>query len=217
MSDSQSAGAAGLPSRSPRLVVAVTGGIGSGKSTVAAMFRERGAAVVDTDVIAEELTRPGEPALDRIAARFGPEYLAAGGGLDRSKLRRLVFEDARARADLEAILHPLIETRVRERVLASDAPYVLVLIPLFAETGAYRDLVQRVLVVDCDEALQVQRTMQRSGLAADEVRAIMAAQVSRASRLALADDVIRNDDGLKQLAAQVEALDLRYRALVPRN
>ncbi|HTT39528.1 MAG TPA: dephospho-CoA kinase [Burkholderiales bacterium] len=198
-------------------MVAVTGGIGSGKSTVAAMFRKRGAAVVDTDVIAEELTRPGEPALDRIAARFGPEYIAAGGGLDRSKLRRLVFEDARARADLEAILHPLIETRVRERVLASDAPYVLVLIPLFAETGAYRDLVQRVLVVDCDEALQVQRTMQRSGLAADEVRAIMAAQVSRASRLALADDVIRNDDGLKQLAAQVNALDLRYRELVPRN
>lgn len=198
-------------------MVAVTGGIGSGKSTVAAMFRERGAAVVDTDVIAEEFTRPGEPALDRIAARFGPEYIAAGGGLDRSKLRRLVFEDARARADLEAILHPLIETRVRERVLASDAPYVLVLIPLFAETGAYRDLVQRVLVVDCDEALQVQRTMQRSGLAADEVRAIMAAQASRASRLALADDVIRNDDGLKQLAAQVNALDLRYRELVPRN
>jgi len=217
MSRSQSAAAAWPPSRSPRLVVAVTGGIGSGKSTVAAMFRERGAAVVDTDVIAEEFTRPGEPALDRIAARFGPEYIAAGGGLDRSKLRRLVFEDARARADLEAILHPLIETRVRERVLASDAPYVLVLIPLFAETGAYRDLVQRVLVVDCDEALQVQRTMQRSGLAADEVRAIMAAQASRASRLALADDVIRNDDGLKQLAAQVNALDLRYRELVPRN
>lgn len=195
-------------------MVAVTGGIGSGKSTVAAMFQERGAAVVDTDAIAQELTQSGQPALERIAARFGPDYLAADGGLDRGKLRRLVFADAGARADLQAILHPLIDMHVRQRVLASDAPYVLVLIPLLAETGGYRDLAQRVLVVDCNEALQLQRTMQRSSLAADEVRAIMAAQASRSSRLALADDVIHNDGGLEELASQVDALDLRYRTLV---
>jgi len=195
------------------LIVGVTGGIGSGKSTAAQLFRERGADLVDTDAIARELTRPGQPALEQITARLGAEHLAADGGLDRDKLRDRVFSNPDARRALEAILHPMIRREVEARVRASTGPYVLVLVPLLVETGGYRDLVQRVLVVDCDERLQVQRTMQRSGLTEGEVRAIMQAQATRSQRLALADDLIRNDGSPEELARQVDALDARYRAL----
>jgi len=217
MADARISDSAGVASKrlpgSARPVVGVTGGIGSGKSTVAGLFQELGAGIVDTDAIARELTLPGQPALRRIAERFGTEYLDTDGTLNRAKLRRLVFVEPGARNDLEAILHPLIGDQVRKRVQACDAPYVLVLIPLLAETGAYRDLLRRVLVVDCDEQLQVQRTMERSGLSADEVRAIMAAQASRSARLALADDIIVNDGGLAELNRQVAILDARYREL----
>jgi dephospho-CoA kinase len=195
------------------LIVGVTGGIGSGKSTAAQLFRERGADLVDTDAIARELTRPGQPALEQITARLGAEHLAADGGLDRDKLRNRVFSNPDARRALEAILHPMIRREVEARVRASTGPYVLVLIPLLVETEGYRDLVQRVLVVDCDERLQVQRTMQRSGLTEGEVRAIMQAQATRSQRLALADDLIHNDGSPEELARQVDALDARYRAL----
>jgi len=195
------------------LIVAVTGGIGSGKSTAARLFGERGAHVVDTDAIAHELTIPGAPALRLIASRFGDEYLTADGGLDRPKMRGRVFSDPEARRDLENALHPLIRTEVEARVLRSSAPYALVLIPLLVETGGYPDLVHRILVVDCEERIQVERTMQRSGLTEDLVRAVMRTQATRGQRLALADDVIQNDGTLEDLANQVAKLDTRYRKL----
>jgi dephospho-CoA kinase len=201
------------PDARARLVVGVTGGIGSGKSTVAELFRALGAVLVDTDAIAHELTLPGQPAVMQIAERFGQEILTADGSLDRAALRARVFSDPAARQDLENILHPMIRREVDRRVSEARGPYVLLLIPLLVETGGYKNVVNRILVVDCDESLQVQRTMQRSGLTEDQVHAIMRTQASRAARLALADDVIHNDGGLAALAPQVQALDARYRAL----
>ena len=144
--------------------VGLTGGIGSGKSVAARMFGELGAAVVDTDAIAHELTRPGGRAMAAIRRGFGAEYIAAGGGLDRARMRRLVFRDAGAKKRLEAILHPLIRRRSRARIAAARRPYVLIVVPLLLETGAYSDLIDRVLVVDCDEERQIARAMARSGL-----------------------------------------------------
>jgi dephospho-CoA kinase len=194
------------------LTVAVTGGIGSGKSTAARLFQDLGAGLVDTDAIAHELTLTGSPALDRIVSRFGSEYLAADGGLNRGKLRSRVFAEPDERRALEAILHPLIRREVEARVRGLSVPYTLVLIPLLVETGGFRELVRRVLVVDCDERAQVQRAVQR-GLTEEQVHAIIQAQATRSQRLALADDVIRNDGTLKELACQVELLDARYRML----
>lgn len=196
-----------------RLVIGVTGGIGSGKSTAARLFRERGADLLDTDIIAHELTGPGQPALEQIAERFGRDCLAVDGSLDRAALRGRVFSDPAARRDLEGILHPLIRREVDARERACSGPYVLVLVPLLVETGGYPELLDRVLVVDCDEEIQVQRTMQRSGLTEGEVRSIMRTQASRGARLMLADDVIHNDGDVAELARQVEALDGHYRAL----
>ena len=196
-----------------RLIVGVTGGIGSGKSTAARLFQQRGADLVDTDAIAHDLTRPGQSALDQIAAAFGTRFLTADGSLDRIKLRDYVFADPTARGTLEAILHPMIAREVQERLRKSTGPYVLLLVPLLIETRGYRDLVQRVLVVDCDENLQVQRAMQRSGLTELGVRAVMRAQATRAERLAAADDVIRNDGSLEELDRQVDTLDARYRTI----
>jgi dephospho-CoA kinase len=194
-------------------VVGVTGGIGSGKSTVAELFRALGAALVDTDDIAHELTLPGQPAVMQIVERFGREFVAADGSLDRAALRAKVFSDPGARRDLENILHPMIRREVERRISQARGPYALLLVPLLVETGGYKNLVNRILVVDCDESLQVQRTMQRSGLSEEQVHAIMRTQASRAARLALADDVIHNDGDLAELAPQVQALDARYRAM----
>ncbi len=190
--------------------VGVTGGIGSGKSRAAALFGELGADVVDTDDISHELTAAGGSAMPAIAAAFGPAAVAADSSLDRTVMRRLVFENPDARKQLETILHPLIRDRARSRVMASPAPYVLLVVPLLLETGAYRGLVQRVLVVDCDESLQITRAMQRSNLSPDAVRAIMAAQLPRQQRLAGADDVIRNDGDIAQLRGQVADLHHQY-------
>jgi len=201
-----------VPDARARFVVGVTGGIGSGKSTVAELFRALGAVLVDTDAIAHELTLPGQPAVMQIAERFGQELVAADGSLDRAALRAKVFSDPVARRELENILHPMIRREADRRTREAHGPYVLLLVPLLAETGGYRNLVNRILVVDCDEGLQVQRTMQRSGLTEEQVRAIMRTQASRAARLALADDVIHNDGGVAELAPQVRALDARYRA-----
>lgn len=196
-----------------RLIVGVTGGIGSGKSTAARLFQQRGADLVDTDAIAHELTRPRQPALDEIAAVLGTRFLTADGSLNRTKLRDHVFADPAARKALEAILHPMITREVQDRLRGATAPYMLLLVPLLVETGGYRDLVQRVLVIDCDEQLQVQRAMQRSGLTEREVRAVMQAQATRGERLAAADDLIRNDGTLEELEKQVDALDARYRTM----
>ena len=174
------------------------------------MFAALGAGVVDTDVISRELTGPGGGAIDAISREFGAEYVLADGSLDRARMRALVFGDAQARRRLEAILHPLIREASRSRIAGSRSPYVLLVVPLLLETGSYGDLLNRVLVVDCDEAQQVERVKARSALTADEVRSIMKAQLSREERLARADDVLRNDGDINHLRAQVEALHSQY-------
>lgn len=193
--------------------VGLTGGIGSGKSTVAELFSALGVPVIDTDVIARQLTAPGGEALDDIRMAFGAALLQADGGLDRAAMRRLVFSDVAARSRLEAILHPRIRNAVQQARAALEAPYVLVVIPLLVETGAYRDTLDRVLVVDCPETLQIARVMARSGLAREEVEAILAAQATRAQRLAAADDVIDNTRSPDDLRAAVAALHTRYLTL----
>ena len=192
-------------------VVGLTGGIGSGKSTVAELFAVLGVLVVDTDVIAHELTGSQGAAMPEIAAVFGDSVVLAGGGLDRAAMRRLVFSDPSARARLQDILHPMIRCQSEARCLsASGAPYVLLVVPLLLESGGYRQRVDRILVVDCDEAVQISRVMTRSGLNEIEVRAIMATQASRAERLAAADDVLENAQGLDNLRARIGALHRRY-------
>lgn len=193
--------------------VGLTGGIGSGKSTAAGLFEALGAAVVDTDAISHEITAPGGAAIPALRGAFGPETIAADGGLDRGRMRRLVFQDAAAKAKLEAILHPMIREISRERVAAARAPYVILVVPLLLETGACLDLVRRVLVVDCGEARQVERATRRSALSAEEVRAIMASQLSRAQRLARADDVLDNDGSMEALRRQVSELHAKYLTL----
>lgn len=190
--------------------IGVTGGIGSGKSSAAAAFAALGAGIVDTDDIAHELTAAGGDAMPAIVAAFGDAIRAADGSLDRSAMRELVFADPAKRKLLEGILHPLIRANARDRVGRSAAPYVMLIVPLLLETGGYRDLVRRVLVIDCDESLQVSRTMQRSRLDAEAVRAIMAAQLPRRERLARADDVLRNDGDLESLREQAARLHQQY-------
>ncbi len=192
--------------------VGLTGGIGSGKSAAAEMFKALGAAVVDTDEISRALTAPRGAALRAIREQFGPEYIAADGGLDRERMRRLVFGNAAAKQQLEAILHPMIRAESRAGVAAATAPYVILVVPLLLETGAYSDLVQRVLVVDCSEERQIERAARRSGVSADEVRAIMATQLPRAARLARADDTLDNDGDLASLRRQVGQLHAGYLA-----
>jgi dephospho-CoA kinase len=193
--------------------VGLTGGIGSGKSTVADCFAALGVPVIDTDVIARELTAPGGAALEAIRAAFGATVMQADGTLDRAVLRRRVFADSAARHQLEAILHPRIRQGVAQKLATLTAPYALIVIPLLVETGDYRDVLNRVLVVDCPEAVQIARVMARSGLVHGEIKAILAAQAGRAERLAVADDIIVNTASLEALRAEVAALHQRYLAL----
>ena len=194
--------------------IGLTGGIGCGKSTVAALFRESGATVIDSDAISHQLTQPAGAAIEPIRTAFGADYIDASGALDRARMRHLIFSDAAAKQRLEGILHPLIRTQMLERIrTGGTAPYFLLVVPLLFEARAYHELVQRTLVVDCDEAAQIARTMQRSGMSEPEVRAIIAQQMARTERLHLADDIIRNDAGMDTLRPQVEQLHLRYMAL----
>ncbi len=193
--------------------VGLTGGIGSGKSTVAELFAELGVPVIDTDIIARELTAPGGVALGEIHALFGDAVMQADGTLDRAALRHRIFADAPARRQLEAILHPRIRQQVELALAALEAPYALIVIPLLVETGGYREVLNRVLLVDCPEAMQIARVMARSGLSRDEVKAILAVQAGRAERLAVADDVIVNTATPEALRAEVAALHRRYLAL----
>lgn len=199
------------------LAIGLTGGIGCGKSSAARIFAELGAAVIDTDEIAHRLTEKGSPALAAIVEQFGAACQLPDGSLDRAWLRRRVFSDRAAKERLEAILHPRIKRQVVAEMAAARAPYLLLVVPLFFETNAYRDLVDRVLVVDCDESQQISRTMARSKLSADEVRAIMANQVSRAERTRQADDILSNQAGQAQLATQCSALHQRYSSLAKDN
>lgn len=195
------------------LCIGLTGGIGCGKSSASQFFEQLGATIVDTDSIAHELTRPEGAAIAAIRDAFGAAYIAGNGALDRKNMRELVFSDPAARGKLETILHPLIRRRALELLARPDGPYVMLVVPLLLETGAYRELTDRVLVIDCDEALQVARASARSGMSEEDVRAIMAAQLPRRQRLAAADDVIRNDGDLAALRRQVEATHARYLSL----
>ncbi len=195
------------------LVVGLTGGIGSGKSAVADAFAARGVEITDTDRLAHTLTAAGAPGFAAVVAVFGRGVVAADGTLDRGALRRIVFADPEARARLEDLLHPLIRAAARRECANWTGPYGLLVVPLLFERGGLADVVERTLVVDCPEDEQVTRVMKRSGLAADEVRAIMAAQLSRSARVARADDVLDNSGPASAIAPQVAELDRKYRAL----
>lgn len=192
------------------LRIGLTGGIGSGKSTVAALFARHGAPIIDTDEISRALTAPGQPAAETIIRTFGPAVRDAAGALDRAALRELVFRDRSKRRLLEQILHPLIRREVERRLEGLHAPYVVIVAPLLIESG-FTDLVDRILVVDAKEEDQIRRVQHRSGLSEAEIRRILAAQLDRQARLAHADDVIVNDADLAHLAQAVQRLDQAYR------
>ena len=193
--------------------IGLTGGIGSGKSTVAGLFEDLGAGVIDTDKIAHDLTAVGGTAMPALSAEFGAEYVAADGSLNRAVMRKRAFSDAEAKRRLEAILHPLIRQAVNQQIESSSTPYVLLAVPLLLETSAYCDRLARVLVIDCDSETQVMRTMARSGLSDTDVRGIMQAQVSREERCRAANDIILNSEQLQALSSAVKVLDQRYRVL----
>ena len=194
-------------------VVGLTGGIGSGKSTVADLFVAQGAALVDTDVIAHQLTAAGGLAMPQIVAAFGPALANEQGALDRSAMRRKVFADPSARGRLETILHPLIRQISDQHCAEATAPYVILAVPLLVESGSYRERCDRILVVDCPETVQISRVMARNGLSENEVSAILKAQASREQRLAIANEVIDNGAGLTNLYPRVAELHLKYLAL----
>lgn len=193
------------------LRIGLTGGIGSGKSAAAAAFSRLGVPVIDADIIARDVVKPGCPALTDIAAVFGQEVLLSDDSLDRKALRQRIFAEPELRKRLEAILHPRIRESMQQRLDALDAPYAILVIPLLLESGQ-RDMVDRILVVDTPENLQIQRTSTRDGVSAGDVEAIMAAQCDRDTRLAAADDLLINDDSLEILESRVAALHQRYLA-----
>ena len=194
------------------LVIGLTGGIGSGKTTVAAMFAALGVPVIDMDRIARQVVEPGQPALTQIIQEFGTSILDAKGQLNRRKLRELVFSATEKRQSLEAILHPLIREETKRQLAELNALYCIVVIPLLIESDQ-RSLFDRILVVDVPETLQLNRTMQRDGVSAAEVQKILSAQVDRNSRLAAADDVIDNAADLEHIRNRVAELDQQYRHL----
>jgi dephospho-CoA kinase len=195
------------------LIIGLTGGIGSGKTTASEFFAGLGADVVDTDAIAHELTQPQGSAIADIRRIFTEKYITEEGALNRKEMRSLVFSDESARRELEAILHPLIRDEVTRRVATFSAPYGIIVVPLLLETGGYSETIRRILVVDCNEQDQVARTIARTGLDERTARAIIATQLSRKKRLQQADDVIANDADLSHLRRQVAALHSKYLAL----
>lgn len=199
------------------LEIGLTGGIGSGKTRVADMLAERGAALIDTDLLAHEITAPGGAAIAPLVEAFGPRCLRSDGAMDRDAMRALVFSDPSAKARLEGITHPLIRQLTEARAAAIRAagqhPYLIYVVPLLVESGTWRARVGRVLVVDCQEETQVARVMARNGFTREQVLAIMQKQATRAARLAVADDVIDNDGAPEALAPQVARLDALYRSL----
>ncbi|MDX7776865.1 dephospho-CoA kinase [Aeromonas hydrophila] len=193
-------------------IVAITGGIGSGKTTVANQFAELGIEVVDADVIAREVVEPGTPALAAIAAHFGSEVITPDGQLNRRRLRERVFTDPQAKGWLNALLHPLIRTEMQRQCAAARSPYCLLVVPLLVE-NRLTALANRVLVIDVDEATQIERTCRRDGVSHEQAQAILAAQASRAERLAVADDVLDNQNGTPEaIKSRILALHETYLA-----
>lgn len=194
-----------------KLLVGLTGGIGSGKTSVANGFAQLGASVIDADAIAHSLTTPGGAAIPAIEAAFGSDMINAEGAMDRAKMRALIFSDATQKQRLEAIIHPLIRAEVAAQTKAATGPYIIYVVPLLVETGHWT--LSRILVVDCDESLQLQRVIERDGLPESLVAAIMKQQATRAQRLAVATDVIQNDGSFEALIPEIERLHKLYSEL----
>ena len=193
--------------------VGLTGGIGSGKSAVATLLGELGASIIDTDAISHSLTAAGGAAMPDIKALFGSKYLTSDGALDRAAMRELVFSDQAARRQLESVLHPLIAQKTLAEANQARGLYLIFVVPLLVESGRWKDRVDRILVVDCSEDLQIERVTRRNNLTAEQVQAIMATQVSRTQRLSAANDVVVNETSLEALRAEVEKLHQSYLGL----
>ena len=193
------------------LVIGLTGGIGSGKSTVADMFAGLGVPIIDMDRIARQTVEPGQPALEQITQIFGKDLIGPDGQLNRQRLSTIIFDSAEKRHQLEAILHPIIRQETEQQLAMLEAPYCIVVIPLLLESGLH-SLIDRILVVDAPESVQITRTMQRDNISATQAEKILATQVDRQSRLSAADDIINNSGELSELRHQVEHLDQQYRA-----
>jgi len=202
--------------RAPVFRVALTGGIASGKTTVANLFASRGVPLIDTDVIAREVVEPGQPALAAVVAAFGPSVLDADGRIDRRRMRDRVFNDPAARKQLEGILHPAIRAEMERQSAHAPGPYQVLVIPLLAE-GGRRGHIDRVLVVDATEALQIERLMRRDGSTREQALAALSSQAKRDARLAIADDVIVNDGDAAALDARVDELHRAYLELAARG
>ena len=197
-------------------VVGLTGGIGSGKSAAAAMFRAWGIEVINADALAREVVEPGQPALNDIAAHFGSDILTAESYLDRAALRRIVFSNPEQKSWLENLLHPLIAVLLQQRLNATESPYTILESPLLLETEQYK-LVARVLVIDASEEIQIDRTVKRDGSDEGVIRSIIASQIDRAKRIQHADDLVSNEEGLEQLRAKIEVLHNKYIGLVTKQ
>jgi dephospho-CoA kinase len=190
-------------------VVVLTGGIASGKTAVSDLFAAKGAPVVDTDVIAHQVVQPGNPALEQITHEFGSDYLDSEGNLNRRKMRAAIFTDPKSKRTLEGILHPAIGQEVQKQVSAIDGPWCVLVVPLLAESNRYA-WGNRVLVVDVEEDVQIERVMARDQISRDQAESILQTQATRSQRLAIADDVIKNSDSLNQLATEVDRLYHQY-------
>ncbi len=198
------------------LTIGLTGGIGSGKTTVSDTFQSLGVPVIDSDVIARKVVEPNEPGLDEIIRLFGKEVLHPDGTLNRKQLRNLVFASKSAREQLEQILHPLIRQRSQQQLAALDMPYAILSIPLLVETGL-DDSVDRVLVVDCPEQVQIERICKRDNISSHQARAILVAQCSREQRLQAADDIINNNQSLEGLTQEIHSLHQQYLSIAAQS
>ncbi len=196
----------------PALKVGLTGGIGSGKTTVSNMFADLGVPVIDADVIAQSLLQPGTPATQQVIDALGPDIKDSESGIDRSRLRKLVFNDQDKRRTLESILHPLVHDEILHQSSILNAPYCIIVIPLLFEAG-HQDLVDQILVIDTSKALRIERASSRDKVLATDIENIINAQMSGQKRLALADNIIRNNGSLDQLKTEVLKLDKKYRTL----
>lgn len=198
------------------LRVGLTGGIGSGKSTVERYFQELGAPTIDADAISRRVAEPGQPAFADLVALFGPEVVDDSGRLRRPLMRERAFKDLALKKRLEAVIHPLVRQEIQAFIDAADGPYCVICVPLLLETGGARERMDRILVVDAPEALQASRASRRDQADAAQIRQIIAAQISREERLRAADDVISNDGSLENLKLQVERLHYKYLELASR-
>lgn len=193
-----------------KLVIGLTGGIGAGKSTVAELFSRYGVAIVDTDAISHQLTQPNGAAISAIRATFGDRHITPDGALNRTEMRNLIFSDVNAKLRLEHLLHPLILAEAKSLLAqTTSSPYSILVVPLLAQAPAFRQLVQRVLAVDCSEQLQIER-VRRRGLSEATIRAIISSQTPRSEQLEFADDIIVNEGDLSDLSAQIATLHQRY-------